>query len=308
MNPLLERPSTLLAKIESVKGTPETLTTADGEFNVMDVVLTEGSAYVKRERGASAGNNRGVAGAMPGTLTFRVHLENSGSATPPPWATTFLPSCGYILTGSTFTRTLDTSLQKTLSAAHFKGAGATSIKQAIAGAMGKFRIVGRNGAPSDVLFEYTGKFTSEENATLIDPTKPTTLPPRGYEAFTINSVTNLAPEFTLDAGQLVKLLEGPNDATDSGYVHAVVSDYVSKLTCEPYVEPLSVINWRELFRTSTELPLSAVFGSGATNVVTMAASKLQLTGGPGFGTRERIYTRSLDFDINDVDGFTIALS
>lgn len=308
MNPLLVRPSALLAKLETTKGTAESLTTAEGVFNVFDVDFKETTPFIERPKQGGAGYLKGVPGAMMGTCSFRVHLENSGTATVPAWATVFLAACGYVNSGGTFTRTLDTSAQSTATIAHFKGAGTSSIKQTLTGATGTARIVYHNGAPADVNFTFTGKYTSEATATLLDPTEPTTLPPRGWESATINSVSIMAPEITLDLGQTVKLLEGPNDTTDSGYVHGIISDYKAKLTTEPYQEALSVIDWRAAYVAGTEWPLSIVAGSGSNNVVTVTASKLQLVAAPGFGNREQVYTRQLEFLVNDDSGPILAFS
>lgn len=308
MNPLLERPSALLAKIETTKGTPATISATDGQFNVFDVAFKETTPFTKREKQNGAGNLAGRPGAAMGTCSFRANLENSGTATPPAILSTFLPACAMPFTTGVYTRTLDTSLQSTLTVSHFKGAGTSSIKQTLAGAMGKCRITGRNGQVNDIYFDLTGKYWEEDTATLLDPTKPTTNPPRGFESFTVGGISGLAPEFTLDFGQTVKLLEGPNDANNTGYVHAIVTDFDAKLTFEPYAEPLSVIDWRDKFINSIEMALTAVFGEGANNLITLAASKLQLVSGPGFGTRERAYTRVLEFQINDDNGPTVTLS
>lgn len=308
MNPLLERPSALLAKIETTKGTPETLTTAEGAFNVFDVDFKETTGYTKREKQGGAGNLPGRPTAYIGTCTFRVHVENSGTSTAPAWVSTFLPACGMPGSSGVYTRTLDTSAQKTVTLTHYKGAGASCVKQTLAGAMGKCRLVGHSGSVNDFFFEFTGKYWEESTTTLLDPTEPTTLPPRGFETLTINSVNVMAPEFTLDFGQVVKMLEGPNDTNDTGFIHAIIADYASTFAVEPYAEALSVIDWRAGFAASTEWPLALAIGSGTNGTFGVAASKLQITGGPGFGKRERVYTRALNFDVNDDAGAIVTLS
>lgn len=301
MNPLISRLSALVYETETTKGTAETLAAADGVLNAFDVDVQEGTPYVSRQQQGTANKLAGIAGAMIGTATFRTELVGAGATGLPAW-TELLPACGYINSGGTFTRSLDTSTQTSLTIGHYKN----GTRQVLSGACGTFRIVGRNGAPSDIIWTFTGKYSTEEDASILDPTEPTTKPPRGYETFTVDSVDIATPEFTLDAGCQVLMLEGKNDATDTGFLHAVVSDYNATLVCEPYAQLNSVKNWRDKFATSAEMALSIIVGSASNNTMTIAASKAQLTASPNHGARVGAYTRQMAFDIND--GFTIAFS
>lgn len=301
MNPLISRLSALAFETETTKGTAETLAAADGVLNAYDVEFSEGTSYITRQQQGTANKLAGVAGPMIATCSFRTHLVGNGATSVAAW-TELLPACGYAISGGTATRTLVTSSQTTLTIGHYKN----GIKQILAGAMGTFRIVCRNGAPADILWTFTGKLSEEGDDTILDPTEPTVIPPRGYETFSIDSTAIGGPEVTIDAGCQVVLLEDKNDTSNTGYSHAVVSDFNSTLTCEPYAELNSVKNWRSKFATSVENTLSLVVGDAANNIITIAASKLQLNAPPQFGDRVGVRTRQLNFDIND--GFTIAFT
>ncbi len=303
MNPLIRKLSCLVAKAETTKGTAETLIASDGAYNVFDAVMQETTDYIARPQQGSANKLKGVPGAMLGTCSFYVDLCGSGATGAVPlWAETFLPACGWVNSAGTFTRTITQANVATVTIAHW----ANGVKRVLSGAVGNFTIVGVNGRPGRVNFNFTGKFASEGDVTQLDPTEPTVLPPRGYETYTIDTTDITAPEVTIASGGQVLMIEGPNDATDTGYLHGAITDYNSTLVTEPYATLAATKNWRDKFATSSEMALSLIVGSSSLNTVTVAASKLQLTGGPGFGERVGAYTRQLNFDIND--GFTIAFS
>lgn len=303
MNPLIRRLSSLVAKIETTKGTAEALIASDGAYNIYDAKVTEDTDYIQRPQQGTANRLAGIPGAMLGRASFWTDLSGSGATGGVPlWATTFLPACGYINSGGTFTRSLVQSTTKTVTISNWLN----GVQQLLVGAVGTFNIVCNNGRPSRINFDFVGKYYSEGDVSQLDPTEPTVKPPRGYETYTIDSTSISSPEVTIDAGVKTLMLEDVNDTNDTGYLHGVITDYDSKLSTSPYATLAATKDWRSKFAASTEMALNLVIGATATNIVTVAASKCQLTGGPDFGEREGAYTRGLNFDIND--GFTIAFS
>ena len=102
VQPLLKKIQTIGAKVETVIGTPETLTAADGSFNAYNIEWQGDITINPREGQGGFDMLPGVPGPAMGTLTFRTDVEWDGSATLPTWATTLLPACRVVDNANVF--------------------------------------------------------------------------------------------------------------------------------------------------------------------------------------------------------------
>src|SRR6056297_2582972 len=136
--PLLKRKRVLAAKVEGTIGTAETLTTAEGAFNVYDLMIQPTIEVEDRPAQGSFNQLAGVAGARLGTATFRTDLAYDGTNIPS-WASVLLPACGWVLSTATFNPTSEApgSNVKTLTI----GGYIDGLFKQIYGAVGSWRAI-----------------------------------------------------------------------------------------------------------------------------------------------------------------------
>jgi hypothetical protein len=63
-----------------------------------------------------------------------------------------------------------------------------------------------------------------------------------------------------------------NDASDTGYLYALVTRRMSTLTLQPLAVPIATKDWFAELVASTEAALSIVLGTAANNTITIAAA------------------------------------
>lgn len=228
--PLLKRKRVLAAKVEATPGTAEALTNAEGAFNVYDLMIQPSIEVEGREQQGSFAALPGVPGARTGKATFKVDLGWDGTSTIPSWASVFLPACGYVDSSGTLTPRSEApgSNVKTLTIAAY----VDGVKKAIAGAVGNVKFTFPTGKMAYAEFEFTGKWVAPTDVALITPTYPTASPLR-FAAGTclLNSVAQKVSQVQFDAGNQVKLLEDPADAT--GFSYALITNREPKWTLDP---------------------------------------------------------------------------
>lgn len=230
--PLLRKRSVLAAKLETTIGTAISLSASDAAFVAVDFEITPEAPHHEREAPGSFSRLAGVTGARMGKATFKIEMVGKGSSGNPTWADTFLPACGLVVTDATGAAQLFNLLSKAPTAAAENCRTITIGKYTdgrlttIAGAMGNVKIVAENGKGPMLEFEFTGKYTSVTDATLIVPTLPTIVPSRASNlTLTIGGNAFQTNKIEIDLGNKIELIEDIATAGgESGYAHAVIVD------------------------------------------------------------------------------------
>lgn len=228
--PLLIRKTVMAAKVETTAGTAESLTNAEGSFNIYDPILTPTIAV--EERQAQGGFNKlpAVPGARSATITFSTDIGWDGTSTLPTWATVLLPACGWVNSSNTFTPRTEApgTNVKTLTLATY----VDGIRMLMYGAMGTFQWVFPAGRMGRINWTFTGVYDDVTDVSILAPTYPTAAPIRigASSTPTYDGVALTMPEFTIDAGNSVVLRE---DFTATGYRSALITNRTPVITGSP---------------------------------------------------------------------------
>ncbi len=273
MATLLRRISSLGAKVESTKGTAETITATEAVFNVYNVNIIPDITINRREGQTSLSQLAAIPGGRMGRITFETDLVGKGSSGRPDWASVFLSGCGFVDSTGTFSPTSNYSTQTSVTFAHY----INGKRFLISGAMGNFTINLASGNHGTVAFDFLGCWGGVTDATILDPTEPTTLPPRfASGTLTRGGVALLTSNVTISSGNTLELR--PDAATASGYAACAITARNATVTMDPEDDLVATRDDYGSLLAGTEAALSIVVGASANNTMTIAAPKLQFTG------------------------------
>lgn len=271
--PKIWKKKLLGAKIEATPGTAESLTNTEGAFNVYNIVHAQEIEVEEREATGGFGRRPSVIGGRRGKLSFSIDWEWDGTATEPPWADIFLPSCGWVKSGQVYTPRTEApgSNVKTVTL----GTYIDGLLMLLKGAMGNFTIVGLTGKTAVVNFEYTGVWVTPTDTSILSPTYPTTKPLR-YASSTSqwNSVNLCVENMTLNSGNAVTLMECAAD--ESGFSYALVTDRRVTVSSNPESVPVATQDRYGLFLSMDEYALTWSLDGPTNSVCTIAAPKAQI--------------------------------
>jgi hypothetical protein len=288
----LTRKSILAAKVEDTTGTAETLSAADGDYNVYDATFEDLTDSVDRPQMGSFLYGPSVPGARYGRITFSADLAGKGSSGQPDWATVFLLGCGAQQSSGVFTFDTAPDAQRTLTIA-MQEAGVT---RKLVGAAGTFSINYNAGQPVRVNFEFTGKLAADVDEAIYTPTFPTVIPPRfASNAVTFGAFTPRLSSLTLTLGNQVVMREDPADVT--GIRSFAVANRNTTFTMDPELTSVSTRNWLSLINASTTEAMSIAVGTAANNIITTTASSVNYTLASS-GDRNGLRIRSITGRVN----------
>lgn len=259
--PLLQRKRLLAAKIETTIGTLETLAAADGNFLVYEPQLTPTIDMVDRPQQGSFSHNSLSYGFQRAQLTFRTDVIGDGAGGVPAWADLFLPACGWVKSGSTFSPSDETpgSNVKTLSMALYEDG---RVRQ-MAGCAGTFQVVMNAGQPIQIEWTFDGKWIDTVDATLLAHTPPSQLPIRfADQAILFDSWQPCVNELRLDAGNTVNMRECQSASDGSGYSNAHIVDRRSTITVDPEAELVATEDIFGDWESRQAIQFQAVVGDG----------------------------------------------
>ncbi len=307
---LVTRRRVLGIKLEATQGTAESLSGTDATIPTYG-----GVPYIKlnvpmnrRKAPGSASDLTGIPGPFSGTATFTTHVANSGSGTAPAWASTNLAACGFAaLTAGTYSPVTGSSSASCVTIGEYTA----GRRKQLAGCAGNFVIKGTAGNPLTIDWTFTGKRVDPDSTAILTPTLVTVLPPRFAAAtITTGGTAYYVSEFELDYGNKVALVEDATDAT--GYRWALVTDREPKLTIKQMAVAYSTHDFQADHKAGTEVAFSCAVGSGGNGIVTLAASKCQLTEPPADEDKNGYLSDNLVFQLNrnatDDSEFSIAFS
>ena len=290
--PQLKKRRVLAFKIEATAGTAETLTDSECIW-VENPEVQYDVPMNERFATGTLSRLKSISGARSAKVTFSTELHASGdSENPnPAWADLFL-ACGMVEADSVFTPTSNPSLYKTATIAVYQG----PKKKALAGAMGTYTIEAASGSHGKVNWEFTGLLVDPSDATMLALPEYAITPPRFAGAtFTINSVAKAIANFSLTAGNTIKLIEDITKA--SGYNRALVTDRAYGGSIDPEAGSVASDPIWAAWLNSTEYALNLSIGSGAGNIVTIAAPKFQYANVQE-GDREGLEVNNIDYQLN----------
>jgi hypothetical protein len=232
---LLRRRSVFAAKLETTVGTPIALGAGDGVFNARDFMITPNIPIERREGQGGFNYHKGVPGGMQGTCVITHDIAYSGSAIPN-WATTLLPACGFVATGTAFNPVTagpgTTSADpRTLTIGQYHDG---KLRQ-LSGAMGNAVFSFPTGMPAFVTFTFTGKYAENESAaTLLAPTYPTDASLRFADGSIAWASANLCTSSaTIDLGNSVIMRECAEADNRTGFKSAIITNRQPLITADP---------------------------------------------------------------------------
>ena len=290
--PLLSRQRVFGCKVEVTTGTAESITAAEGAYNVFDADLSPEVTMHARPGQSNLSPRTAVAGMRAGRYRFRTELVGSGtSGLAPTWAGTLLLACGFEnSSGTTYVPNTDGATTLTM-AAYEDGRS-----RLLVGSMGTCVLTFRAGAPVDMAWEFLGKLGVHGDSTIIAPTYPTTLPPRfGGATLTVGGTAFKIAEMTISLGSELILRENQADATGIHAAYIVGRDV--RVTMDPEAVLHATRDWHAAWLAGTEYALSCAVGTASGNTVTITAPKMQIHEYP-VGDRNGILVDQLTFACN----------
>lgn len=289
---LLTRQSVFGAKVETTTGTAESITAAEAVFNAYNAQIRPNIPRNRRAgQGTSAGQLPQVPGARMGELTVETDLVNSGSATHPQLFSVLLKAASFGVSSATYSPQFGNASYTTITAGLFQD----GRYKALAGAVSDLSIRGTSGEAVRMFWRIQGVWQPPTNAALITPTYPTTIPPRLASAtFTIGGNAYKLGDFELS---LNNVIAPRRDASKAAGIHSmVVTDHDYTFRCN--LEASTAKDFYADHLAGTEAALNLVIGSGANEVITIAAPKMQLAEPPSDADADGVLQDSLLFQLN----------
>lgn len=294
--PLLKRRKVFACKTETTIGTAETLTAAEGVYNVYQLMVQPTIPMEQRESQGSFANLAAVPGGRMGTATFRTDLCWDGTAVEPKWASVLLPACGYVDSGSgVFTPRSEApgSNVKTLTIAEY----VDGKRRLLTGCMGNFRFVFPTGRMAYIEWNFQGVWAGETDTAIIAPTYPTDTPIRvaSCPAASWDSTPLVFEQCVIESGNDITMREDP--MTAAGYKNAIVTARRPRATCNPetylVIDQDRVGQWIAQGFATFALTLDAV----STATIGFSAPRAQVVNCQQ-GERNALVTDELEFDFN----------
>lgn len=297
--PIMERRRILVAKIETTVGTAISVSGSDGAFNIYEPTMEEDISFEELNQEGTFENLPAAPGCSGAICKFKTDLI--GGASPPAWATTFLPACAWVNSGGTYSKVASppgANGVKTLTIGLFED----GLFKSMRGSMGKWQIVLRNGKPTMVEFEFKGIWITPSDVAMPSVTLPTTKPLKFVNSGLLvgGSWTPRVSEMTLDSGNDLQYREDSIDP--SGYACALVGDTktVGKFNPEATLVANNDVHGQLL--AGTQLALALSLGTTG-NQVSIAAPKMQYKkAGPGARNKVKIDEIDLQFNANSPAG------
>lgn len=232
---LLRRRSVFAAKLETTVGDAIALAGADGVFNARDFLITPNIPIERREGQGGFNYHKGVPGGMQGTCVITHDIAYNGTAIPN-WATTLLPACGFVATGTAFNPITagpgtTTAHARTLTIGQYHDG---KLRQ-LSGAMGNAVFTFPTGMPATVTFTFTGKYSENEtDVTLIAPTYPTDASLRFADGSILWASAGLCTSSaSIDLGNSVIMRECAEAANRTGFKSAIITNRQPIITADP---------------------------------------------------------------------------
>jgi len=306
----------IAGKIESTRGTEETLTATEAKMVVAEVTYAPDIELHDRNiLSTTFSQFAKLVGKQAAVITLKTELKGSSAAGTAPQLGEFLKASGMseavaALTSVTYTPS-STNLNNMTIAEYHADNASSGLKHPIAGSMARSsRIVGEIGKASMVEMEFWGKYIATIDAIPLSPALDTIKPPRLLAAtFTVDGFAAQIANFTIDFSPQIELIQDISEAT--GYDHAIMVGRAPTVSFDPQKTLVGSYDWLGKFKSGAEGIFSLVYGTDPGNTITILMNKIQYTSiaegdRNGLGTFE--VTASMNRDTAGDDEFSLAIT
>lgn len=300
----------IAAKQESVEGTAETLANTDAFL-----AFPSGDPdpkiepYERNPFRETLSPLPSVMGKRSGKLPFMCELVGSGVAGTAPFWGKLMKGCAFgetiVPATSVAYAPASTSIPSMTLAAYMDG-----VIHKIWGARGNVKLNLEVGKPGLLHFDFQGAdFDHADGAMLSGVSYSSIVPPSFLGAtFTIDGVDFLVEKVEFDIANTLALRTDPN--SDSGHKSCLITGRKGKVTLDPEMVLASTKDIWTMWKNGSQVALSAILGSVAGNIITIACPKFQIQD-VKFGNRSGIRLNNLTAVMalsSGDDEFTITLT
>lgn len=238
----------IAAKIESVEGTGETITVADGGILAITPKVEPDIKLLPRNVvKASLGNLTRPVGPRLARITFRAEIKGAGSA----YASDNKPALSPYLRACGFAETVDATPGSETVTYDPASTGVPSITiwsyedgviKKITGCRGNVKLGMVSGEIAYADLDFIGVWAGLVDGAMIAPTYEGTTPPAFLSSsFTIDSYAAVIKEVSIDMGNKLYLREDSSAA--AGYLSAVITDRDPKGGLDPEMVLAATYDW-----------------------------------------------------------------
>ncbi len=279
---ILTRLKVIAGKVESTKGTAETLTASEATMVISQANYTPDIVMVEREiLSASLSKFSALSGTKAGAIAVRTELKGAAAAGTAPKIGEFLKAAGFsetvVASTSVTYNPISTGVETITVGEYSDDDASTGLRHLIAGAAARScRISGNVGEPMFVDMEFFGKYQDTTDVAPLAPTLDTLAPPVLLGAtFTIGGYAANISNITIDYAPSVALRSDITEAT--GWDHALIVDRTPTISFDAEQPLVATYDFLGIMKAATEGALSLAYGSDAGNTITITAPKVQYT-------------------------------
>lgn len=302
---MLSRKKQLAAKVESTKGTKETLADADANILCDEISVSFSPEEVVRDPlRSSISPLVSLPGAKIGTITCRVELKGSGTATTAPSWGKLLRACGFEETTDAdsvyYTPTSDEDSIPTLTI----GVNNDGRLDLIYGARGNVSFEFAANQVAYATFTFTGIFDDTTDSSMWSPTYESTIPVTWKNAsisfnFGASWTTAVVSALTIDMNNEVTIRQDANAA--NGLSYAIITARDPGGTIDPDKVLVATQDWISHITTPTTGTFSFDLGTSTGNKLSFSAPKFQVIGRED-GDRDGVAVDTITFKLRADSG------
>lgn len=298
---MLTRRRIVVAKIESVEGTMETLVVGDAGILAIDPKFdVDIKMHERNNQLNSLSPLQPVPGARSAKVAFRAELKGAGaaySASVKPALAPYLRACG-------MAETIDTTAANEKAIYLPASSGVPSltiwvyedgvIKRA-RGCRGNVNISGKLGEPMFAEFDFTGVYSGTVDGAMLSPTFEATVPPVVLgNTLTLDAYAMIAESISFDLGNALALR--PSISAPDGYLSAQITDRKPVGKLDPEMVTVATYDFfgKWLAGGTAALTLGPVGPNNVYNKYTITAPRAVYTK-VGAGDRSGDQLAELDF-------------
>jgi hypothetical protein len=296
---LLARKKQLAAKIESEKGTRETsLAAVDADILADSIDFSFAPEEIQREYlRATFSKDTSIVGPLIATISCKVELKGSGTATTPPSWGKLLTACGFkeSISSSSVSYQVDTddADTETLTMAEYND-GHQRIMYAARGAV-TFEFTANRIAYAN--YAFTGIYYGDADIEMLSPDYESTLPvPFRNASFTLNYGTPwtgaVFSALNFDMGNEVALREDANATLGLAYAQIVNRDPRGTIDLDKVL--VATQDFESHLTTPTTGSIAFGLGTDAGNTLSFSIPKMQILSLPG-SERDGVSTYDMAF-------------
>jgi hypothetical protein len=275
--PLIWKRLQIAAKLEGTEGTAEVLTASEA-------ILASNVSYepvidmIERPVASSSLSPfPKVAAGRQARITFDVELKGSGTAGTAPEYGVLNKACGMgeiIVAGVSVTYLTASASIITVTIGWY----VDGKKYVVAGCRGNRTLELKTPGIGVYHYEFLGTAIDDADVALLSGVSYQTTVPVPFQnaTFTLDSVAAVIEGLNIDLGNVLNLRKSGNAA--QGYVSAIISDRMPKITLNPEDVLVATKDWWATWEAGSTVALSTVIGSVAGNICTITAPKVQIIG------------------------------